>query len=200
VALTRLFERYGVVPTVYLCSQLVDSDRRFWFTVAEDPEPLKALPNSERLATLARTSGFSPTRAYVGSGRETLNRNEIRTLAATCEFGSHTRFHPILPTCSDEDAETEITHSKVELESITEMECHHFSYPNGAYTERDVELAKSAGYRSARTMDVGWNDASSDPFRLKVLGVSDQASINRLAADLSGATSNIARLRQAIAR
>jgi hypothetical protein len=49
-------------------------------------------------------------------------------------------------------------------------------------------------------MGVGWNDASSDPFRLKVLGVSDQASINRLAADLSGATSNIARLRQAIAR
>lgn len=200
VDLAGLFERYGVVPTIYLCSQLVDTDRRFWFTIVPDPEPLKHLPNAERLAVLAQSTGFSPTLEYTGSQRQALSRDEIDTLGATSEFGSHTRFHPILPSCSDQDAETEIRASRLELEAMVGRGCQHFSYPNGDYTQRDVELVKAAGYRSGRTVEVGWNDANSDPFRLKVLGVPDDASINRLAADLSGVTSNIGRFRRAIER
>jgi len=47
-------------------------------------------------------------------------------------------------------------------------------------------LLKEAGYISGRTIDLGWNDLNTDPFRLKISGVSDGASINWVAAQLSG--------------
>ena len=45
-----------------------------------------------------------------------------------------------------------------------------------------------AGYRSARTIDVGWTDLGSDPFRLKITGVSDDAPLDMVVAQLSGIT------------
>jgi hypothetical protein len=56
-------------------------------------------------------------------------------------------------------------------------------------------LVRRAGYRSARTIDIGWNTKWTDPFRLKVLGTEDDASINRLAADLTGITGYLARVK-----
>jgi peptidoglycan/xylan/chitin deacetylase (PgdA/CDA1 family) len=197
--LAPLFERYGVRPTIYVCTQIVDTGRRFWFDAIPNPEAFKALNDRDRLAALARMTGFSPTREYAEDGRQALNRDEIRVLARHAEIGSHTRFHPILPTCSDEDAETEVRLSKAELETLVGGECKHFSYPDGSYREREIRLAKAAGYASARTTDFGWNDASSDPFRLKVLGVRDDASVNRLAGDLAGVTSALADARRRIA-
>jgi hypothetical protein len=43
-----------------------------------------------------------------------------------------------------------------------------------------------AGYVSARTVDIGWNGPDSDPYRLKVVGITDDASINYLVCQLSG--------------
>ena len=37
------------------------------------------------------------------------------------------------------------------------LKCSHFSYPNGDYTEREIEIVEAGGFRSARTTDLGWN-------------------------------------------
>ena len=103
------------------------------------------------------------------------------------DFGSHTRFHPILTACSDEEAWTETATSKKEIEALLGRPCEHFAYPNGDHTERDAANVARAGYASGRTIDVGWNDERTDPFRLRVLGIPDDASLDRLAADLAGA-------------
>jgi peptidoglycan/xylan/chitin deacetylase (PgdA/CDA1 family) len=109
-------------------------------------------------------------------------------LSPHVEFGGHTRFHPILTTCTPEERETEVVGCKSEIEALTSKPADHFSYPYGNYEDEDIELVKKAGFRSARTMTFGWNDSRSDPFQLKILGVSDTASVDRLAADLSGLT------------
>ena len=62
----------------------------------------------------------------------------------------------------------------------------HFAYPNGDYGEREIEYVKKCGYKSARTIDCGWNSINTDPFKLKVTGVQDDASINKLCAQISG--------------
>ncbi len=54
---------------------------------------------------------------------------------------------------------------------------------------------RAADYRSARTIDVGWNDEKTDPFRLRVLSWTDSSSVNRLAADLTGVAGYLSRLR-----
>ncbi len=191
--LTDVLERYGVVPTIYACSQIVATDRHFWFMETDDPEPLKSQMNTERLARLEHARGFTNVRDY--PDRQALSAEEVSRMDGSVEFASHTRFHPVLTTCGDDECGVEIIRSKAELEAILGAPCHHFSYPNGDYGEREIEYVRQAGYASARTVDIGWNDESTDPFRLRILGTADDASVNRLVADLSGLAGWIARAR-----
>jgi peptidoglycan/xylan/chitin deacetylase (PgdA/CDA1 family) len=190
--LVDLFVRYGVKPTVYVCSQLADTNRHFWFMEVDDPGRLMRLSNDQRVAAL-QDAGFSPTKDH--ADRQALNGADIERMREVVDFAAHTRFHPILPACSDAEAAVEIESSRTEVEQLSQKPCLDFSYPNGDYGEREVELVRKAGYRSARTVDLGWNSASTDPFRMKCLGTSDDASINRLAGDLSGVSGWVARLK-----
>ena len=126
--LLPLFRRYGVRPTIFICSQLVGTNRHFWFSGASDPEALKRLPNDERLVRLERETGFSPTREYPTNERQTLSRAEIEQMKEHVDFASHTRFHPLLPSCTDEECEVEIRESKAEVERLTGEPCRHFSH------------------------------------------------------------------------
>jgi peptidoglycan/xylan/chitin deacetylase (PgdA/CDA1 family) len=176
--------RYGFPVTIFLCSEIVGTGRHYWWTATSDPQSLKALRTAQRLAIL-QDLGFSSTDEH--DDRQALTHAEIDSMLDIVEFGSHTRFHPILTTCPTDDAWNEIDTSRTEVEALTNQPCRHFSYPNGDYTRREVEMVKRAGYSSARTLDVGWNTASTDPYRLRFLGTTDDASVARLAADLSGA-------------
>lgn len=191
--LQDLFARYRIVPTIFLCSQIVATTRHFWFLDVADSDAFKPFPNEERLELLANR-GFSPKKEY--GERHALSLEEIAGLKGLVEFGAHSRFHPVLTTCSDAECEVEIAEGKAEIEALIGDECRHFAYPNGDYGEREINLAKKAGYRSARTLDVGWNDRNTDPFRLKMLGTIDKASVTRLAADLSGIPGYLSRLRE----
>jgi peptidoglycan/xylan/chitin deacetylase (PgdA/CDA1 family) len=195
-ATLEVFRKYGVVPTIYLCSQIVGTRRHYWFKVpVADREALMRQPTEERLQRLAK-AGYSPTAEHPEAERQALSRQEIAEMAALVEFGSHSRFHPVLTMCEAQKCADEILRSRTEVEALTGRPCDHFAYPNGDYTEREVELVRSAGYRSARTIDAGWNGANADPYRLKVTGVSDDASVHRLAAQVSGVMSYLRYLRQ----
>jgi peptidoglycan/xylan/chitin deacetylase (PgdA/CDA1 family) len=191
--LADLFRRYDVQPTIFICSQVVATRRHYWFMRADDPQALKPVANSRRLEILGQ-KGFSPTREYPHP--QALSASDISSMREYVHFESHTRFHPILPTCSDRECHEEIVLSRQEIAALTGRECRHFAYPDGAYTEREIETVKSAGYLSGRTIDVGWNGPSTDPYRLKIIGWRDDASINRLAADLSGIPGYLSRLRR----
>jgi peptidoglycan/xylan/chitin deacetylase (PgdA/CDA1 family) len=179
-----LCRRYGFPVTIYVCSEIVGTRRHYSWTTTSDPESLKPLPTAQRLAILRRL-GFAP--GYEHNDRQAITRAEIHSMLDIVEFGSHTRFHPILTACTTEEAWDEIHTSRTELEALANRPCRHFAYPNGDYTRREVEMVKRAGYSSARTLDVGWNTPSTDPYQFRFLGTADDASVARLAADLSGA-------------
>jgi peptidoglycan/xylan/chitin deacetylase (PgdA/CDA1 family) len=185
--LLELFRKYSVRPTIFTCSQIADTNRHFWFRVPRADVPrLKKLPNEQRLAVLRRHNDFQPTTSYPSSQRQALEQDEIVLMKSSVEFQSHGRFHPILTTCSDQESWEEISHSKAEIARLVGEECEHFAFPNGDYTAREIRATKQAGYLSARTIDVGWNGPDTDPYRLKVVGITDDASINYLVCQLSG--------------
>jgi peptidoglycan/xylan/chitin deacetylase (PgdA/CDA1 family) len=171
-------------PTVYLCSAVVRSGRSFWFDglPAKEVERLKSLPDAERRAELAWRDRSS---AGGGPRRRALSAEQARALTARCDLGSHGREHPTLPRCTAALAREEISRSRVEVEELGGRRCLDFAYPAGAYGGREIELVRAAGYRSARTVDIGWNGPRADPFRLKVLSI-DPPTTTRLAAELSG--------------
>jgi peptidoglycan/xylan/chitin deacetylase (PgdA/CDA1 family) len=182
IDLIEVFRQHGVVPTIFLCTQVMDTNRHYWWTECGDPEPLKLLPNAERLKRLFDENGFFQTREY--TERQGLSADELALLSSYVDFGSHTQFHPILPMCTLSEARDEILLSKRDVERMTGRKCSHFSYPNGDFSEREVELLRAAGYRSARTIDAGWNKRGGDLFRLKIFGAPDKGSVNHLAASI----------------
>lgn len=199
--LLPVFKAHGIRPTIYLCSQVVATNRRFWFQQpgwkpGVHAEPYKRMRSAARIDAMKREQGFELEREYPDGERQALSRAEIEAMAPSVDFQVHTRFHPILQQCAAEEAWEEIAESKRELEQLLGRECRHFSYPNGDYQEREVELARRAGFASARTVDLGWASLSSDPHRLKVFGISDDASIDKLALQLSGIPGYVQRLAQ----
>jgi peptidoglycan/xylan/chitin deacetylase (PgdA/CDA1 family) len=184
--LLDVLRRYGLTPTIFLCSGVVTTRRRFWFLDLDAPtaDRLKRVPNRERLAQLEplgyRKADDDPARS------QALSAEELERLGTVCEYGAHTRFHPILPTCTDAEAEEEVAGSKADLEGLLGIQCRHFAYPNGLYGERELELVRRAGFDSARTTDVGWVGRRTDPYRLPIVSVADDASVTELAAELAG--------------
>jgi peptidoglycan/xylan/chitin deacetylase (PgdA/CDA1 family) len=184
--LLDVFRAHGIHPTIFLCSAIVGTHRQYWWrhsdAVSRRFEQLTQLPNAERLARLSAL-GFAQEAER--DAPAALSRRDIEHMKGSVDFQSHGRFHPILPCCDDEDCRIEIAQSRHEIERLVGRECRSLAFPNGDYGEREIRMVKSAGYESARTLDAGWNDAKTDPFHLKAVPVSDDASWAWFAVQIS---------------
>ena len=173
--------------TIFLCSEIVGTKRHFWFNHCKEllphREQLKKMPNAQRLEVL-RQYGFEQTQEY--DDVQAMSREQIGEMRPWVDFQSHTCFHPILPQCDDETARKEIALSKQRLENDYSLCVNTLSFPNGDYTERDIRLAKEAGYTCGITVDYGFNDRHTDLFRLKRISVNDARTYDELIVKSSG--------------
>lgn len=178
-------------PTIFLCSGIVGTGRRFWFKHVRDAEALKHLPDRERRKQLEE---IGLDEASEGPERDALSDAEIGEMADVVDFQSHTVTHPILPKCSADTARREIAESKRDLERTYGFDVYAFSYPNGDYSDRDAEIAKQNGYACAITVDAGFNTRRTDPFRLKRIIVEDDDSTDVVIVRTSGLWAVLARV------
>ncbi len=185
--LLPVFKQHQIRPTIYICTQIVNTHRHFWFKIdgqsIAEKERLKRLPNAERLAHLKNTADFEPEKMY--PDRQALNITEMKKMAENVDFQPHTRFHSILPYCTETECKQEILDSKTDLETLLGIECSHFSYPNGDYTKREIEIVKAGGFRSARTTEMGWNTLDTPLYRLKAIPITDDAGLTLFRAELT---------------
>jgi peptidoglycan/xylan/chitin deacetylase (PgdA/CDA1 family) len=184
--LLPVFIKHKLRPTIFLCSRFVGRPTRHWWlypgATLAGIERLKRLTNEERLRELAK-HGYVQSREDGPTG---LTVEHLKAMQPFVDFQAHTKFHPILTRCNDDDCEAEIASCKSELEIMLGSKCEHFAYPNGNYGDREIECVKAAGYKTARTCDLGWNDTHSDPYRLKAIVVDDDASELWFVAQLTG--------------
>ena len=193
--LLPLFKRAQICPTLYVCTQIIGTHRHFWFKIdgqsKREKERLKSASNADRLTHLKNTAGFVPEKVY--PDRQALSLSEIREMAAHVDFQPHTQFHSILPRCTEKECEQEILGSKSDLEGFLGGECSHFSYPNGDWTAREVEIVKTGGFRSARTTEIGWNTLNTSPYHLKAIPITDGAGLTLFRAELTTIPQRISR-------
>jgi peptidoglycan/xylan/chitin deacetylase (PgdA/CDA1 family) len=86
------------------------------------------------------------------------------------EIGAHTRTHPILSRISREAAQSEISGSKRDLESLLHREVALFAYPNGApgkdYGQEHSQMVRALGFDGAVCTRWGVARSGDDPFQL----------------------------------
>jgi peptidoglycan/xylan/chitin deacetylase (PgdA/CDA1 family) len=128
---------------------------------------LRELPDKERLKHLEQFNRYTLNEIpdeFTMAGWEQIEQLDPDIL----EIGSHTRTHPNCDKLvSDQEIEREIFGSKIELEKRAGQKIEHFCYPAGSYDERIIACVKKYGYKSAVTVERGFNDGKSDLYRLK---------------------------------
>lgn len=164
-ALCDVFARFSVVPTIFVCTGIVGTHRGFWFRHVGE-------------------AGFDPSEEL--AVREALSDAEIRDLAGVADIQAHTVTHPILPRCTPEQAKQEIAQSKSDLERRFGLQVYAFAYPNGEYTEREVQFAREAGYRCALAVGGRTNGDAADLYALRRITVDDHDGIDELVVKASG--------------
>ena len=185
-ALKPVLQKHQIRATIFLCSGLVGTSRHFWFEtdMSNDVrQKLKRVSDDERVDAL-RTFGFSEQEEY--STRQALSASEIEDMKTIVDFQSHTILHPILPRCSAIRASNEISESKAQLESMFGLSINALAYPNGDYSDRDMQSAEKSGYRCALTLNLGFKSRSTPAFQLKRICINDDASVDELIVRASG--------------
>jgi peptidoglycan/xylan/chitin deacetylase (PgdA/CDA1 family) len=191
--LQEVLQRYIVPVTIFVCSDIVGTNRHFWFSYRNKiKKDLKTIADTERLKLLSQV-GFDEKRDYDTS--EALSEEEIADLINVgVSIQSHTLTHPILPMCDDLKAEIEITKSKFDLEKKFGIKVDYFSYPNGNYLPRDIDICERSGYLAAVTVDLGFNDINTNLYKLKRISIYDNASVNQLIVRATGVWSFVKRI------
>lgn len=185
-ALLEVFRKHSVTPTIFLCSGIVGTHHRFWWTAPPSEEEvvrLKGMPDEERLASLV-SLGYEEAESY--PERSALSLAEIEEMREVVDFQAHTVFHPILTQCTDERAWTEISGCRRSLQNELGLDIFAFAYPNGNYSDREVGYVSGAGYTCAVTTKLGFNDATTDLLALKRLFIPEGASADEIVVRTSG--------------
>ncbi len=88
-----------------------------------------------------------------GAGVRIMDRDELLATAANprIEIGSHTREHTVLEHATGQEADTEMSASRAELEDLLGGRVVSFAYPNCLYSDACPPAARRAGYTSAVT-------------------------------------------------
>ena len=112
---------------------------------------LRAFDAARREAAIDEIAEWSDTPRH--SEPVLLTWEQLREFAALPGFdlGAHTRTHPVLPSCSDEGARTEITGSADRLRAESGADIEHFAYPFGAWSPGVARLVAELGFTAAYT-------------------------------------------------
>lgn len=100
-----------------------------------------------------------------------LTPDEIRSLSAAHEFGSHTRTHTDLARLEEVRFFDEIALSRADTEALSGKPCRSFCYPYGRKRAASVAAVRAAGYEGAVTTEKGTNGVGTDAFRLRRIAV-----------------------------
>jgi len=118
-----------------------------------------------------------------------LNSSELRKLSdAGMTIGAHTRTHPVLSLCREEEARSEIQGSKQEIEHALGRQLWAFAYPFGnpaTMGGREFSLTQEAGF-SCAFLNVEYWATAHPRFAIARTHVTADMSLAEFSAHLSG--------------
>jgi peptidoglycan/xylan/chitin deacetylase (PgdA/CDA1 family) len=119
-----------------------------------------------------------------------LNRTELQQLASAgmC-IGAHTLSHPMLSQLSPDQAWSEISESKHNLEQFLGRAIWALAYPFGdslSVTSRELQMAERAGFKSAFLNVDGSFEAETPKSALPRLHITSETTLAQFEAQISG--------------
>ncbi len=153
---------------------------------------------ASQLDAEARADWMAQVRVHAGATDATssekrwrlLRLPELKQLSESgMTIGAHTRTHPVLSLCTDEEARREIQEGKREIERALEKPIWAFAYPFGnpaTMGDREFRLAREAGFSCAFLNVEHWAAQQSSPLAVPRSHVTSDMTLAEFAAHLSG--------------
>ena len=174
-------------------SALSNSFQDCWWSTVKRASRLDGNARADWMARVRSHCGLTqPVYSKPRSERRwrLLSIRELMQLAeAGMSIGAHTESHPILSLCSEEEVRREIEGSKIRLERALGRPVWAFAYPFGnpsTMAEREVRLAREAGFACAFLNVQHWSAEPSNPFALPRTHVNRDTALPEFAAHMSG--------------
>jgi peptidoglycan/xylan/chitin deacetylase (PgdA/CDA1 family) len=153
-----------------------------WRSTYQNAIPI--LDSSKLKSTNYIITGRFNTADFIGS-------SEILSLQARGhEIGAHTRSHQDLAAMSAAQIESEIAGSRNDLLGIGVRAVETFAYPFGSYNGRISQTVQSAGFKSARATNGGFNSRTTDRFVLARQNLGSSTSLVQVQSWLDIAIKN----------
>lgn len=186
IELLEICAEYGVAPTLFICSHIVGTNRKFWSKLeGGNSKKLRLVENNSLLEKLGEEANFTPVTEF--EDRQALSELEIQRMCQYFDIQSHGRFHFSAVTLSDNELTQELKLSRTRVEELSGRPCVHFSAPYGDYTRREIDAVRAAGYETLRTTKPGWISARTDPYRIPITAdVEGDATLAMLTFHLTG--------------
>ncbi len=123
---------------------------------------LKNVPDELRRCTIQKLEDWSGLSGYPDSGSSRVcTEDELKKLIDHgWSIGSHTLTHPMLARLPDAEARREITESRERITELVGERPAGFAYPDGAFSEKHVQMVRKAGYDFAVTTAGRLTDSS----------------------------------------
>jgi len=134
-------------------------------------------------------NGERPQAWREGDDQDYLSWAEVQELITRgFEFGSHTCSHEKLPQISPVEVEHELGDSKSAIESHITSDNLPLAYPYGMTTDEIAARAAALGYSCAFTTEAGFNNQSTQLFKLHRTLIGDDDDVAAFAARVAGLT------------
>ena len=155
---------------------LPDDDPRASIIEAVAARQGLVLPVADTLLP-ALSERLGPHPKQLGPADGFLDWDEVRAMARLgIAFGGHGAEHLQLTRVSEEVAQNEIQAAREVIGRELEGAVPTFSYPNGDYSSRIVDLVRRAGYRLAFTTRPGFARAGDDPYAIRRINIHENAT------------------------
>jgi peptidoglycan/xylan/chitin deacetylase (PgdA/CDA1 family) len=115
-------------------------------------------------------------------------------------FGSHTVNHVRLFGVPTDIVRAELAESRQTIEQHTGLPCRLLAYPNGAFNDTVVSVARELGYAAAFTTQEGLNRRGDDLLRLRRIHLATGLSRLELYASVSGFSKWMSRVKTRLFR
>lgn len=125
-------------------------------------------------------------RANLGNDKRLLSINQIKALKnAGWGIGFHSKTHRKFQNLGEEALRDEIVQGKKNLEKRLGFRLKYFTYPNGFYSSKIIDIIKEAGFEFAFNVDGGAVNKSHFPYKVERVVVNKYLSSNNFEALIS---------------
>lgn len=186
-----VLKKLGLSATVFVCYDFAEKNIFPWWDRIEsanvqcDIRKLKKLPPEKIEERVFRLTGI-PKQSPMPEHDHYMDWRDLEDISDVFEVGSHTTTHAVLTRISFQDAEKEISESRINISKKTGKNILSFAYPNGDFNDDLAKAVEQAGYSCALAYRKGNNSNSTSRYKLFRRGINFADNIEVFACKVAG--------------